>query len=144
LNEATGMTLWNRGARLLALGTGYFGWVFGAGFALGTVRVFWVVPRIGARAAELLEMPLMLAVITLASGWVERRIGAGPARDGLVVGTIALALLLSAEVATGVALRGQSVWAALVDRDPVSGALYYASLLYFAASPWVRRALHAR
>ena len=31
----------------------YFGVVFGAGFALGPIRVLWLEPRVGARAAEL-------------------------------------------------------------------------------------------
>jgi hypothetical protein len=31
----------------------YFTLVFGAGFVLGTIRTLWVVPRVGARTAEL-------------------------------------------------------------------------------------------
>jgi hypothetical protein len=39
----------------------YFAIVFGVGFVLGTVRTFWVVPRLGARAAGLFEILLMFA-----------------------------------------------------------------------------------
>ena len=45
----------------------YFKLVFGAGFALGTVRALWVIPRVGARRAELMEMPIMLAVTIAAA-----------------------------------------------------------------------------
>ena len=35
----------------------YFILVFGAGFMLGTLRVIWLVPRVGERAAERMECP---------------------------------------------------------------------------------------
>jgi len=46
--------------------------------------------------------------------------------------------LLAAEVATGVALRGVSLRDALINRDPVSGSLYYFSLALFAVLPALR------
>ena len=56
----------------LALGARYFGVVFGAGFALGTMRVLWLVPRLGERWAELLEMPVMgLVMFAAARGMVR-------------------------------------------------------------------------
>ena len=113
--------------------------VFGAGFVLGSIRVLVVVPRIGARAAELLELPLMIGVSFLAAGWVNRRLDVGdPFGKRLAVGTIALLVLLAAEVATGVALRGVSLRDALINRDPVSGSLYYFSLALFAVLPALR------
>jgi hypothetical protein len=113
--------------------------VFGAGFVLGTVRVLATAPRIGARTAELLELPAMLGVCFLASGWVNRRLAGDVAvLPRLGIGALALALLLAAEVATGIALRGVSVRDALVNPDPVSGALYYLSLAIFAALPALR------
>lgn len=50
----------------------YFLLVFGAGFVLGTVRVLLILPLVGERAAELLEMPLMLTVIVFAARWMNR------------------------------------------------------------------------
>jgi len=46
--------------RNLGTGLAYFAIVFAAGFALAPVRLLWLLPRVGERAAELLELPLML------------------------------------------------------------------------------------
>lgn len=43
--------------RVLKAGLLNFPFVFGAGFVLGSLRIFWVIPRLGARTAELLETP---------------------------------------------------------------------------------------
>ena len=51
----------------------YFGFVFGAGFVLGTIRVLVVIPHFGETTAELIEMPLMLIAIVVAAGWINRR-----------------------------------------------------------------------
>jgi hypothetical protein len=55
--------------QMLKAGAVYFALVFGTGFVLGTIRTIWVVPRVGTRAAELMEMPMMLAVSILAARW---------------------------------------------------------------------------
>ena len=115
----------------------YVARVFGAGFVLGIVRELWVRPRVGVRAAELLELPLMLVVVVLAARAVDRRwLAACPARTRIAVGLSALVLLLSVEVGLAMALRGLSVRDALLARDPVSGTAYYISVLMFAAMPW--------
>ena len=51
----------------------YFAVVFGTGFVLGPIRMLWLVPRVGARTAELLEAPVMLVAIVLLARWVVRR-----------------------------------------------------------------------
>ena len=113
--------------------------VFGAGFVLGAVRVLLVVPRIGTRAAELLEVPLMIVISFVAAGWICRRLGSdATAARALAVGALALLFLLIAEVLTGIALRGTSARDALVNPDPVSGPLYYLSLALFALWPALR------
>jgi hypothetical protein len=47
----------------------YFARVFAASFVVDTIRTLWVVPKIGARMAELLETPIMLVVTILAPRW---------------------------------------------------------------------------
>ena len=117
----------------------YFALVFGAGFLLGTLRVLLVVPAIGTRAAELLEMPLMLAVVAVAARFVTRRFSNSiHSKAGwLQVGAIAFAFVLCADVVVGVALRGMSVWQALFERDPLSGAAYYLALGWLVVAPWL-------
>lgn len=116
----------------------YFALVFGAGFALGPVRLLWAVPRFGTRTAELLEMPIMLVVTVLAARWVGRRLGVPTsARSRLGMGGTALGLLLVAEFALVLRLRGLSVAEYLASRDPVSGAVYYAMLGGVAIMPLV-------
>ena len=55
--------------QILKAGALYFSLVFGVGFVLGAVRTLWIVPRLGTRKAELMEMPIMLFVIILAARW---------------------------------------------------------------------------
>jgi hypothetical protein len=122
----------------------YFLIVFGTGFVLGFVRSVWAVPRLGSRAAELAEMPVMLMVIIAAARWIVRRLPESLSRSDLfAVGLIALALLLIAEFSIVLWLRGLSAWDYLASRDPVSGAAYYLLLVLFAFMPlllWRKRA----
>ena len=123
-----------------ALKTGiiYFLLVFGTGFVLGTVRVLLIVPHVGHRAAELLEMPLMLLATVLAARWITRRFPEPHNSAGrLAIGGIALGLMLAAEMAVGIGLRGMTVSDIVLNRDPASGTAYYVSLVLFAAMPWL-------
>jgi hypothetical protein len=118
----------------------YVGLVFGAGFLLGTVRVLLVVPRLGVRSAELLEMPLMAAVVVLAARHVVRRFELPPRLAvRLPVGVFALALMVGVELLVAVALQGRTVAQVISERDPVSGPVYLALLLLFALMPALLR-----
>lgn len=122
--------------RLRAAGL-YFLLVFSAGFMLGTVRVLFIVPAIGERAAELGEMPLMVLIVAVAARFIVRKY-AGSIHDTsqwLQVGAIAFACMLTADVGVGVALRGMTVWQALFARDPLSGTAYYLALVFLALAP---------
>jgi len=113
----------------------YFALVFAAGFLLGLVRVPLLVPRLGVRFAELLEMPLMLLVIVCSARYVVRRYRPLHWRSRLLVGVIALSLLAAAELLFAALLRGQTPAEYVASRDPVSGAVYLGMLLLFAAMP---------
>ena len=117
----------------------YFAIVFGAGFLLGTIRVLVIVPRLGERAAELLEIPLMVMVVALTAHFITRRFASALAGSTawLQVGVIALACMLAADVGVGVVLRGMTVRDALFARDPLSGTAYYLALGFLALAPWL-------
>lgn len=121
--------------RTLKAGLVYFALVFAAGFLLGLVRVPLLVPRLGVRFAELLEMPLMLLVIVCSARYVVRRYRLLHWRSRLLVGVIALSLLAAAELLFAALLRGQTPAEYVASRDPVSGAVYLGMLLLFAAMP---------
>ncbi len=116
----------------------YFAAVFGTGFVLGPLRVLWLEPRLGVRAAELLEAPFMLSAIVLAGRWaggrLRRQTGAAAA---LGVGITAASLVLAADLAVGIGLRGMTWMEVFTSRDPVSGPVYYALVAFTAAAPWM-------
>ncbi|KTG17635.1 MULTISPECIES: hypothetical protein [unclassified Guyparkeria] len=124
--------------RIFKAGTAYFLWVFATGFVLGVVRELWLAPQLGARAAELAEMPVMLLVVVLAARWTTRRFALPPTPAvWLGAGGFAVGWLLLAEIALVLGLRGMSLADYLAGRDPVAGAAYAISLLLMAAMPWL-------
>lgn len=115
----------------------YFAIVFAVGFALGVLRVGWLVPALGTRWAELLELPLMVAASAFAARWACARLRVPPdPRTRLVMGATALAILLAVEFSMVLALRGQTIAGNLASRDPVSGTAYALALLAFGLFPW--------
>jgi hypothetical protein len=114
----------------------YFAIVLGTGFVLGAIRVPFLVPRIGERYAELLEMPIMFVVIVVAARYVVRRFDL-PVNLSirLQVGFAALAMSILAELLLAAALQGRSVAQYIASRDPVSGSVYLGILLLFALMP---------
>lgn len=122
----------------------YFALVLGTGFVLGVVRVLFVVPRIGERWAELVEMPLMGAAIYFSAGSVLRRFPdiRSPGRS-LAVGFLALALVVCAELGLAVILQERTLAEYVGSRDKVSGAVYLAMLVVFAVMPRLRLSNHA-
>ncbi len=117
----------------------YFLIVFGAGFLLGAIRVVLIVPRLGTRWAELLEMPVMLTVIYFASGNINKRFPLRSA-DRLSYGLLALAFAVAAELAVVFFVQGRSIRDAFLEGDPVSGPAFLGALIVFAIMPRLRRA----
>lgn len=114
----------------------YFILVFAAGFVLGPIRILLVVPRVGERWAELMEMPLMLGVIFLAAHYIVRRFHL-PATGytSLAAGLLALLFLLLAELTVVPRVRGVDIADYFAGRDPISGAAYLLMLGVFALMP---------
>ena len=114
----------------------YFALVLGTGFALGTIRVPFLVPRLGERYAELLEMPFMFVAIVLAARYVVRRFNLPASLSvRLQVGFAALAMSVLAELLLATVLQGRSLVQFIASRDPVSGSVYLVMLLLFAHMP---------
>lgn len=122
--------------KTIQAGLAYFAIVLGTGFLLGVVRVPFLVPRIGERWAELAEMPIMAAVIYFAAGFILRRFPeVGSPGKSLIVGFLALALSVAAEVALATVLQDRTLAEFIASRDKVSGSVYLALLLVFAVMP---------
>jgi hypothetical protein len=123
-------------APAIKAGLCYFALTFGAGFLLGPLRILLLEPRVGARAAELAELPVMIVVMWFTARWTIRRFRV-PFSTGLrlFMGTLAFALLLAAEFSLVMPLRGLTLEQYFATRDPVSGIAYYASLILLASMP---------
>ena len=124
--------------RTIMAGLTYFALVFGAGFVLGAIRVPFLVPRLGERIAELIEMPFMFVIVLLSARFVAIRFSlpAG-ASARLCVGLLALGLLLVAEFLLAVTTQDRSLREYIVSRDPISGSVYLAMLVLFALMPFI-------
>lgn len=123
--------------RILKAGIVYFALVFGAGFVLGTIRVFGIVPRFGASAAELVEAPIMLLIIIFAARWVVRYFSLPPTLAArLGAGFLALGLMVGAEITVVLKLRHLTLAQYVAARDPVAGTVYLLLLLVFAITPY--------
>jgi hypothetical protein len=109
--------------QILEAGLFYFAIVFAAGFMLGAIRTLWIVPRVGTRAAELAEAPIMLVVTIMAARWIVLR--------------LAVPAIPSARLGIGpmLRLRGLSIKQYLAARDPVSGTVFCVMLGMLAMIP---------
>jgi lipid-A-disaccharide synthase-like uncharacterized protein len=121
--------------RLLRAAAAYFGLAFGTGFVLGAIRVPFLVPRLGARTAELVEMPVMCGVIFLAARWVVRHFLLRGLGSRLTVGLVAFVLLVAAELGLAYLMQGLDPVAYVCSRDPVSGTVYALAIVLLALMP---------
>lgn len=134
--ETMDMSIRARSLNTLRAAVEYFALVFGAGFVFGPIRILLAVPRFGERVAELLEAPLMLIVTVLAAKWIVRRFQIPPGFiQRFAVGFLALSLGLLFEFAAVLKLRGLTLTEYFQTRDPVSGTVYYLTLLLFGLMP---------
>lgn len=120
--------------RTIKAAIGYCLLVFSLGFVLALIRIPFLVPRLGERWAELLELPFMVLASYWAARWLVVRLGPLSWRQRLGMGSLALAVMLCAELGVTLA-RGLSLAEYIAGRDPVSGTAYLLALLCFAAMP---------
>lgn len=116
----------------------YWGIVFALGFVLGTVRVLWVIPRVGLLPATVLELPIILTASWFAAGWIVRRFAIGGQREALILGGLAFVLLMAAECALAAVLAGESPAQWLAGLRQPHALLGLAGQMVFALMPWWR------
>lgn len=122
--------------RLAAASVLYFAIVFGAGFALGPIRVILLEPRLGRIIAVLCEAPVLLAIMVMAARWVPAKTGvSSDFRSLALIGVAALILQQLADFAVGGWLRGLSVSEQVWNFVTPAGVIYAILLLLFAAMP---------
>ncbi|KIW62541.1 hypothetical protein PV04_10709 [Phialophora macrospora] len=147
--------------QILPLSVLYFALVFLAGLILDSIRVPYLQPLLGARYAELLEMPLMVFLIWQAAQvavW-NLEISDGDTKPPkkqqqrrwqlrwpastmpLTIGLLGLLWLVAVEVGVMALLYDNWVWDALklyvLQRDAVAGSVSGVALLAYAVMPWV-------
>lgn len=116
----------------------YFITVFSVGFVLGSIRVPFLVPRLGERYAELIELPFLVIAIVIFARWIVRRYRLkGRSMSAAAAGVIAAILLILVEFSVVLALRGMSIVDYLGQRDPVAAAAYYGAVALYAAMPLI-------
>ena len=128
----------------LIAGFWYFAGAFGAGFALGVVRVLLLEPHLGPLAATLIEIPIMLGGLWLFCAVCVRRfdvIAAAPAR--VMMGGVALTLLLAAETLLGLGL-GQSLPMQIAAYGAPAKLIGLAAQIAFAAFPLAQAVMRKR
>lgn len=122
--------------RILTSAALYFLFVFGVGFVLGPIRVFWLEPVIGPVAAALCEAPLLLAAMMFAALRVPAKIGMPINTWSLIkMGLMALGILILADVTVGTAIRGISWGEQFAYLATPAGLMYLGLLAAFAAMP---------
>ena len=83
--------------RWFLAGAAYFAVVFAAAFALGIVRVLFIVPALGSLWAKLLELPLTLGIAWIACTWITRLLDSPSLGQAITMAASAFVLLMGAE-----------------------------------------------
>lgn len=126
--------------RAFLAGISYFAVIFALGFALGTVRVLAIAPRLGETAAVIIELPIMLAASWWVCGRLLHRLGVQPkVADRLTMGGTAFVLLMLAEFGVSVFAFGRTPGEHLATYGSASALLGLTAQIAFAAMPLVRR-----
>ncbi len=123
---------------VLKAGVVYFAVVFGIGFLLGVIRVPFLVPQLGQRIAELIELPFLLVAVFFSARWIVRRFGLrGRTVHSLLIGLVAASFLLTVEFSVVLWIRALTLSEFVAARDPVAATSYYIAVAIFALMPAV-------
>lgn len=124
--------------RAAGAGALYFAIVFAAGFVLGAVRAGVLAPAIGEMAATLAELPVILGASWFACLFVVRRfeVEAGAAAR-LVMGAVAFALLIGAEIVLGLALMNRTAAEQIAAMGEAPALVGLAGQFLFALFPLI-------
>ena len=124
--------------RVLKAGAVYFLFMFGVGWILGPIRELWAVPRFGRLTGVLLEAVIMLIAMAVSARWVIRRFHVKPTFGSTIsIGLVALGILVPAELAGVVWVRGLSLREYLVSFVTAPGAVSLLMFLLFATMPMI-------
>jgi hypothetical protein len=117
-------------------GVPYFAIVFAAGFVLGTLRVFILLPLIGEFAAVALELPVILIISWLACRSLVKQFSV-PTKvpHRLAMGVAAFGLLMLAEFGLSVFAFNQSAAEYFTNLQTTPGLLGLAGQIVFAFIP---------
>ena len=122
--------------RAVKAGVVYFVLMFAVGWILGPIRELWAVPHFGPVTATLLEAVIMSIAMVAAARWVIRRFEVPQTTPATIsIGLVALGLLIPAEIAGVVFLRGLSLQDYFLSFLTAPGMISLVMFLLFAAMP---------
>jgi hypothetical protein len=132
-------------ATAVRAGVAYFAIIFAIGFALGMLRVLFVVPRFGETNAVLLELPVMLSLSWISCVWLVRHFTVPPGvAQRLTMGGVAFAMLMLGEVGVSIVGFGRTLVGHLAAYQETAAQLGLAAQIAFALFPLVLVLLRRR
>ena len=122
--------------RAVKAGVVYFLLVFALEWILGPIRELWTVPHSGRVTATLLEAVIMLIAMVAAARWVIRQFEVPQTTAATTaIGLVALGVLIPAEIAGVVFVRGLSFQDYFSSFLTAPGMISLSMFLIFAAMP---------
>lgn len=113
--------------------------VFVFAFAVGTIRVTLVAPRLGTLLAVVLEAPIVLVVSWRVSLWCNRHFNVrSDPRVRALMGAVAFSFLMLLELSVAVLVFGEPLDHYLAKFASTPGIIGLAMQVCFAAIPWVQ------
>ena len=113
--------------------------VFAFAFAVGTIRVLVVAPRLGPLLAVILEAPVVLAVSWRVSLWCTRRFNVSyDSRARVLMGTVAFSFLMVLELGVSVLAFDETPAHYFAKYASTPGVIGLAMQVCFATIPWIQ------